>query len=48
MVTIDRVETDRTDEIERSLPAAIETFGLEDIIFNGIRPAPVEDDLLKS
>jgi hypothetical protein len=44
-VTIDNVDTDLTDDIQRALPAAIQTFGLQHH-FNGIRLAPVEHDLL--
>ncbi len=44
-VTIDNVDTDLTDDIQRALPAAIETFGVEHH-FSGIRVAPEEHDLL--
>ena len=44
-VTIDNVDTDLTDDIQRAFPAAIQTFGLQHH-FNGIRLAPVEHDLL--
>ncbi|HUA95928.1 MAG TPA: ABC transporter permease [Acidimicrobiales bacterium] len=44
-VAVDNVDADLTDDIQRAVPAAIETFGVQHH-FGGIRVAPAEHDLI--
>ncbi len=44
-VAVDNVDADLTDDIQRAVPAAIETFGVQHH-FSGIRVAPSEFDLI--